>query len=125
MRILTKRFENVQVITMASLRQHLEQISSKDCRFSIDKARSGRVSVRAECCHGGKKVRPAVVLPTYPTGHEHDDPVNPNVVLDPIEFHDADSTHLREVFEPLLGSAVLQYYEKMHPAAQLQMTRCC
>ena len=125
MRILTKRFENVRVITMASLREHLEQISSADCRFAIEKARSGRVFVHAEGWHGGKKVRPVVVLPTYPTGHAHDDPVNPNVVLDPIEFQEADSIHLREMFEPLLGHATLQYYEKMHPAGQLQMTRCC
>lgn len=125
MRILTKRFESVQVITMASLREHLEALSTAECKFSIDKVRGAKVYIRAEARIHDEKVKPAVVLPTYPTGHAHDDPVNPNVVLDPVEFVDAETPHKRELFLPLLGEDAMRHYNKMHPAQQLQMTRCC
>ncbi len=125
MRILTKRFEAVQVITMASLREHLETLSTPDCKYAIEKVRGAKVFVRAEARLHETRVRPAVVLPTYPTGHAHDDPVNPNVVLDPMEFVDAETPHKRALILPLLGEEVMRHYDKMHPAEQLQMTRCC
>jgi hypothetical protein len=125
MHILSKRFQSVNVVTLNTLREHLETISSPDCRFKIEKVRGDRVTVRNESLISGKKTNSSVVLPAYPTGHEHDVPGNPNVVLDPLTFVNAETCVEREVFAPLLGRDVLAYYHKLHPHTGLTVSRCC
>lgn len=125
MHILSKRFQSVNVVTLNTLREHLETISSPDCRFKIEKVRGDRVTVRNESLISGKKTNSSVVLPAYPTGHEHDVPGNPNVVLDPLTFVNAETCVEREVFAPLLGNDVLAYYHKLHPHTGLTVSRCC
>jgi hypothetical protein len=123
--ILSKRFQGVNVVTLSTLRDHLETISGSDCKFKIEKVRGDRVTVRAESLISGKKTDSSVVLPAYPTGHEHDVPGNPNVVLDPVSFVNAETCVEREVFCPLLGHDVLAYYNKLHPHTGLSISRCC
>ena len=122
--ILSKRFQRVNVVTLSTLREHLEAISSPDCRFTIEKVRGDRITVRSESLISGKKI--SVVLPAYPTGHEHDVPGNPNVVLDPLAFVNAETCAETEVFAPLLGRDVLDYYHKLHPHTDgFAVSRCC
>ena len=122
--ILSKRFQRVNVVTLSTLREHLEAISSPDCRFTIEKVRGDRITVRSENLISEKKI--SVVLPAYPTGHEHDVPGNPNVVLDPLAFVNAETCAETEVFAPLLGHDVLDYYHKLHPhTVGLSVSRCC
>ena len=124
MHILSKRFQSVTVVTLSTLREHLEIISTPDCKFTIEKVRGDRITVRSEDLISGKKI--SVVLPAYPTGHEHDVPGNPNVVLDPVAFVNAGTCAEREVFAPLLGQDVLAYYHKLHPHTDgLAVSRCC
>ncbi|MGA2961232.1 MAG: hypothetical protein ABSD96_06120 [Candidatus Korobacteraceae bacterium] len=124
MHILSKRFQSVSVVTLSTLREHLETISTPDCKFKIEKVRDDRITVRSESLISGKKI--SVVLPAYPTGHEHDVPGNPNVVLDPLSFAGADACAETEVFAPLLGHDVLDYYHKLHPhTVGLSVSRCC
>jgi hypothetical protein len=123
MHILSKRFQSVTVVTLSTLREHLEIIGTPDCKFTIDKVRGDRVTVRSESLISGKKI--SVVLPAYPTGHEHDVPGNPNVVLDPLAFVNAETCAEREVFAPLLGQDILDYYHKLHPHIGLAVSRCC
>jgi hypothetical protein len=125
MRILTKRFQSVNVVTLSTLREQLEKISTPECKFKIDKVRADRVTVRSESLVAGKKVNYSVVLPAYPTGHEHDVPGNPNVVLDPMEFVNAETCAEWEVFAPLLGNDVLEFYHKQHPHIGVSVSRCC
>jgi hypothetical protein len=66
-----------------------------------------------------------VVLPVYPTGHPDDTPDNPNVVLDPIGFVNADTPEERSAYMPLLGSDVLTHYEKLHVGGEMPLARCC
>lgn len=125
MHILSKRFQSVNVVTLSTLREYLETISSPDCIFKIEAVRGDRVTVRRESLIAGKKASSSVVLPAYPTGHEHDVPGNPNVVLDPLAFVNAETCEEREVFAPLLGQDVLEYYHKLHPHIGLVASRCC
>jgi hypothetical protein len=101
----------------------LETISTPDCKFTIEKVRGDRVTVRSESLISGKKI--SVVLPAYPTGHEHDVPGNPNVVLDPLAFVNGETCAEWEVFAPLLGQDILDYYHKLHPHLGLAVSRCC
>ncbi len=125
MRRLTERWQPVQVATLSTLRKHLESLSGPDCKFTIEKAHGDRVAVRCERANGGEKSRSVVILPAYPTGHPDDEPANPNVVLDPVEFIGAETCAKREVFAPLLGEEVLAYYHKQHPHSELSISRCC
>lgn len=126
MHALTARRQNVTVMTVSTLRDHLACISSAACKFTIDKAHRDRVSVRGDYLLAGKKKHSYVVLPAYPTGYPGDSPCNNlNVVLDPVEFVNVDSCTEREVFTPLLGEALLEHYERMHPHTGLMVTRCC
>lgn len=125
MHFLSKRFQTVNVVTLSTLREHLEAISTPECRFKIEKMRGDRVTVHGEGLIAGKKASCSVVLPAYPTGHEHDVPGNPNVVLDPLSFAGAETCAEREVFAPLLGHDVLDYYHKLHPHIGLAVSRCC
>ena len=124
-RRFTSRRQNVQVLTLSSLREFLETISDHDCKFQVEKVSRDRVSVRCESMTKGKRVHSSVVLPAYPTGHSDDEPTNPNVVLDPLEFTNAATHEEQHKFLPLLGHDVLVHFEKMHPKAGLKMTRCC
>ena len=124
-RRFTKRFQSVDVVTLSALREHLESISNHDCKFQVEKAGHDRVTIRCESLADGKHVHSFVVLPAYPTGHSDDSPTNPNVVLDPLGFANADTHEERERFLPLLSHDVLVHYEKMHPQSGLKMTRCC
>ena len=124
-RRFTSRFDKVDVITLSTLREHLDGISNHDCKFHVDKVAKDRVTVRCEYLSDGKQTQSYVVLPAYPTGHSDDSPTNPNVVLDPVEFVKADTHEQRHIFVPLFGHDVLAHYEKMHPAGGLKMTRCC
>lgn len=125
MRRLTKRFQRVHVATLSTLREHLETLSGPDGKFTIDKVRGDRVTVRSEKLIAGKKADCFVILPAYPTGHADDVPGNPNIVLDPLEFVNAETCAEREAFAPLLGPDVLAYYDKLHPHTGLCVTRCC
>lgn len=124
-RRFTNRFQGVHVLTVSTLREHLDSISTPDYMFQVEKVSRDRVIVRAQKPGSGKHPFPAVVLPAYPTGHADDQPGNPNVVLDPLDFVNADTHTEREIFVPLIGHDVLMHYEKMHPQSGLQMTRCC
>lgn len=114
MHMLTKRFQNVNVATLNTLREYLENFSSPACRFKVEKVRRDRITVGSESVMSGKKTHSFVVLPAYPTGHDDDAPCNPNVVLDPLLFENVETCSEREVFAPLLGHEVLAYYEKLH-----------
>ncbi len=123
-RRFTKRFEGVNVTTVSSLRERLEEISTAACKLEIEKVTNDRVIVCAKAT-GQKRPYPAVILPAYPTGHADDHPGNPNVVLDPVEFTNAATHDERHLFVPLLGHDILEHYEKLHPAAVLPFNRCC
>jgi hypothetical protein len=123
MRMLTKRFQSVRVATLSSLREYLDNVSGPGCRFTVEKARRDRVTIRGDSSNPEKTS--FVVLPSYSTGHEDDAPGNPNVVLDPLEFVNAETHEEREVFVPLLGHDVLTYYERLHLQTGLSMSRCC
>ena len=126
MHLLTGRRQNVTVMTVSTLRSHLESVSRSACKFSVHKVDRDRVSVRGEYVLAGKKKRSYVLLPAYPTGYPGDAPCNNlNVVLDPLDFVDVDTCAERDVFAPVLGQEMLEYYEKMHPHAGLTVTRCC
>jgi hypothetical protein len=125
MHMLTKRFQSVNVITLSTLREHLETISTPDCKFTIEKVRRDRITVRNERWISGKRGYSFVVLPAYPTGHDDDVPYNPNVVLDPLVFVNADTCVEREVYALLLGHDVLAYYDKLHPHTGPCLIRCC
>lgn len=126
MHLLTGRRQIVTVMTVSTLRSHLESFSGPTCRFAIHKVDRDRVSVRAEYVFSGQKKRSYVLLPAYPTGYPDDAPCNNvNVVLDPVDFVDVDSCAERDVFAPVLGQEMLAYYEKMHPHAGLTVSRCC
>ena len=113
-------------MTVSTLRSHLETVSTSAGRFTIDKVHRDRVAVRSDYVLSGKRKHAYVLLPAYPTGSPDDAPSNNlNVVLDPLDFEGVDSCAERGVFEPVLGSEILAYYEKMHPHAALPLTRCC
>lgn len=124
-RRFTSRRQSVQVLTLSSLREFLDSISNHDCRFRVEKVTRDRVTVRCESLSEGKRTHSDVMLPAYPTGHADDEPTNPNVVLDPLEFHNAEDHESRHRFLPLLGHDILAHFDKMHPKAGLKMTRCC
>jgi hypothetical protein len=123
MRMLTNRFQSVNVATLSTLRERLETISSPNCRFRIEKVLRDRVTIRGESLLSGEYS--FVVLPAYPTGHEDDVPANPNVVLDPLLFVNAETCAEREMFAPLLGHDVLTYYDKLHPHIGVSLSHCC
>ena len=113
-------------MTVTTLRSHLESISRPACRFSLQKVQGDRVSVRCDYALSGIRKHADVLLPAYPTGYESDAPPrNFNVVLDPLEFVDAETCADHDVFAPLLGDQVLAHFEKMHPHIGLSMSRCC
>lgn len=124
--MLTRRRQNVTVMTVNTLRSYLESISSPTCKFAIHKVHRDRVSVRCDYVLSRKRKHSEVLLPAYPTGSPDDVPCNNlNVVLDPVGFVDVDTCTDRDVFAPLFGHEALVYYEKMHPHAELPMSRCC
>jgi hypothetical protein len=126
MHTLTARHQIVTVMTVSTLRAHLERISGPACRFTIHKAHRDRVSIRGEYSLSGKRKHSYVLLPAYPTGYPGDAPCNNlNVVLDPLDFVDVETCAERETFAPLLGKEMLEYYEKMHPHAGMPVSRCC
>jgi len=126
MHMLTERRQSVTVMTVNTLRSHLENLSGPACTFTIHKVGRDRVSVRSDYVLSGRKRHSCVLLPAYPTGSLDDAPCNNlNVVLDPLDFLDVDSCAERKIFEPLLGHEMLAYYEKMHPHADLPLSRCC
>lgn len=126
MHMLTGRRQNVTVMTVNTLRSHLESFSRPDCKFSIDKVHRDRVSIRADYFLSGNRKHSCVLLPAYPTGFPGDAPCNNlNVVLDPLSFVDADTHAEYHVFLPLLGHEVLAHYEKLHPQEGLPISRCC
>ncbi len=123
---LTARRQNVTVMTVSTLRTHLDEISRPDCRFTIDKVRGDRVFIRSDFTLSGVRKHASIVLPAYPTGCPNDSPChNLNVVLDPLEFVGADTCAERDVFAALLGEEALTHYEKMHQQQGLHVTRCC
>ncbi len=123
---LTARRQNVTVMTVSTLRSHLDDISRPACRFTVDKVHGDRVSIRGDYALSGVRKHASVVLPAYPTGCPSDSPChNLNVVLDPLEFVGADTCAERNLFAPLLGKEALAYYEKMHQQQGLHVTRCC
>ena len=126
MHTLTGRRQNVTVMTVSTLRNHLQSVSSLTCKFAIHQVRRDRVSVRGDYVLSGKRKHSYVLLPAYPTGSPNDAPCNNlNVVLDPLAFVDVDTCTERDVFAPVFGHEILAYYEKMHPHADLPMSRCC
>jgi len=123
---LTARKQNVTVMTVSTLREHLDTISNDDLRLSIAKVHRDRVSIRADFTSSGKRRHASATLPAYPTGSAEDAPANNlNVVLDPISFDGATSCAELHVFEPLLGHDILEHYEKLHPSEAMPMSRCC
>ena len=126
MQRLTERRQSVTVMTVSTLRSHLESISRPARRFRVHKVQGDRAIVRCEYAVAGTRKHTDVVLPAYPTGYESDTPPrNVNVVLDPLEFVNAESCADHDVFAPLLGEEVLAHFEKMHPHVGLSMSRCC
>ena len=126
MQTLTARRQSVTVMTVNTLRTHLESISNRACRFTVYKVHRDRVSVRGEYVLAGKKKQSYVLLPAYPTGYPDDAHCNNlNVVLDPIAFEDVDSCTEREEFAPLLGDETLANYDRTHPHASMPFSRCC
>jgi hypothetical protein len=123
---LTARNQNVSVMTVSTLRDHLHGISTDACRYTVSKAHRDRVSVRADYLSAGKRKHATVLLPAYPTGSADDAPANNlNVVLDPVGFDGARSCEELHVFAPLLGDEIIEHYEKLHPAATVPISRCC
>ncbi len=123
---LTVRRQNVTVMTVNALRTHLPSLNSATSSFSIDKVQRDRVSIRCDYQLLGKKKHSHVTLPAYPTGSPEDAPSsNLNVVLDPLSFENVESCAEREIFAPLLGHEVLEFYQRMHPESGLTVTRCC
>src|SRR5664280_2222889 len=87
MHTLTARRQSVMVMTVSTLRAHLEGISTSAYRFTIHKVHRDRVSVRSEYVLSGKKKTAYVLLPAYPTGYPGDAPCNNlNVVLEPLDL---------------------------------------
>ncbi len=126
MHTLTERQQDVVVMTVTTLRHHLENVSRRDCKFSVDKVQRDRVTVRCDSLLTGQKARSYVVLPAYPTGFPGDAPSsNLNVVLDPVSFVDAETPAERHLFVPVIGHEVLTHYEKLHPQEGLTISRCC
>jgi len=126
MRRLTERRQSVTVMTVSTLRDELERLGRAACRFSLHHVHHDRVSVRAEYVDSGRKKHSSVVLPAYPTGSADDGPSkNLNVIMDPVEFIDAQNAAERHVFEPLLGHEVLAHYEKLHAQSDVPVSRCC
>ena len=126
MHLLTERHQNVAVMTVSTLRSHLESISQRASRFTIHKVHGDHVSIRSDHAEAGTRKLSYVVLPAYPTGCPNDAPCsNLNVILDPLRFIDADTTAERDVFAPLLGHEALAHYEKLHQEAGLSVSRCC
>ena len=124
--MLTGRRQKVTVMTVSTLRSHLESVSGPGCRFTIHKVHRDRVSVRGDYVHSGKSKHSYALLPAYPTGSPDDAPCNNlNVVLDPVDFEDVDTCAERDLFAPVFGPEVLAHYEKMHPHAALPVSRCC
>jgi hypothetical protein len=123
MRSFTQRIQNVRVFTLSSLRTYLKNLQPGEASFSLDKLHHDHVVIRAKDAMSGKKSR--LVLPTYPTGHPDDDRWNPNVVLDPIGFIDANTPEERSIFAPVLGSEILHFYEKLHQNSETSLLRCC
>lgn len=123
---LTARNQNVTVMTVSTLRDHLDAVSNADCRFSLAKVHRDRISIRADYTSVGKPKHASVTLPAYPTGSAADAPANNlNVVLDPISFDGAQSCQELHLFAPLLGHEIIEYYEKLHPAEAIPVSRCC
>jgi hypothetical protein len=126
MHTLTARRQCVTVMTVSTLRAHLEDISTSAYRFTIHRVHRDRVWVRGEYVLAGKKKTADVLLPAYPTGYPGDAPCNNlNVILEPLDFVNIDTCTERDIFAPLLGNNMLAYYEKMHSHAGLHVTRCC
>jgi hypothetical protein len=123
---LTARSQTVTVMTVHTLRTHLEGFSTGACRFTICKVHRDHVSIRGDYTRAGKKKHCSVVLPAYPTGSADDAPCNNlNVVFDPLSFEGAASGEEREMFSPLLGQDILDHYEKTHAGAGVPVSRCC
>jgi hypothetical protein len=126
MHTLTARHQIVTVMTVNTLRDHLERISRSARKFTIHKVQRDRVSVQCEYTLSGKGKKSYVLLPAYPTGHSGDSPCNNlNVVIDPLDFVGVDTCAERDTFAPLLGDEMLAHFERMHPHAGLLVTRCC
>jgi len=123
MRRFTDRHQQVTVFTLSALRKFVQGIGGAEGKFSLDKLHHDHLTVCGVDLVSGKKSY--VVLPTYPTGHEDDARWNPNVVLDPIGFVNANTPAERSLFVPLLGSEVLDFYERLHQGAEFSLTRCC
>lgn len=123
---LTARRQNVTVMTVSALRDYLKNVSNSSCKFTIDKVDRDRVSIRADYVFSDKKKHSHVLLPAYPTGLA-DDAVsnNLNVVLDPVNFTNVESSAERQLFAPVLGDEALAYYERMHAGDGFPVTRCC
>jgi len=51
--ILSKRFQRVNVVTLSTLREHLEAISTPEYRFKIEKVRGDELMIAAEDLVGG------------------------------------------------------------------------
>ena len=123
---LTGRRQNVTVMTVSTLRAHLETISGPACRFTIHKVHGDHVSICGHYTLSGIRKHSYVLLPAYPTGCPSDAPCsNLNVVLDPLAFVDAQTCADRDVFASLLGNETLAHYEKMHQQEALSVSRCC
>jgi hypothetical protein len=126
MQRLTERRQKVTVMTVSTLRSHLESISRRGRRFTVHKVQGERAVIRCDYTAVGVRKHTDVVLPAYPTGYESDAPPrNVNVVLDPLEFVNAETCADHDVFAALLGEEVLAHYEKMHQQVGLSMSRCC
>ena len=126
MQTLSARRQNVTVMTVNTLRTHLERISSPACKFTVDKVHRDRVWIRSDYVLDGRKKHSHVLLPGYPTGYPDDATCNNlNVVLEPLDFTGMDTPAERIMFAPLLGVEMLAHYEKMHPQASLTVSRCC
>lgn len=124
MRRFTERKQKITIFTLSSLRKHLQQLQvAEKTEFSIDKLHNGHMTVRAKTPRSGSEAW--LILPTYPTGHPDDAPWNPNVVLDPLGFIEADTPEERAVFTPLLGPDVLEFYERLHQNSESSLLRCC
>jgi len=123
---LTSRHQDIAVMTVNALRDHLESLSTPSCKFAIAKVDRDRVSIRGDYLLAGRKKHSWLLLPAYPTGWPDDATVrNLNVVLDPIGFEGVESCAERNVYAPLLGRDLLEHYEKMHPDAAIPLSRCC
>ena len=55
MLILTKRFQSVKVLTLSSLRDHLQTINTPGCKFKVEKVSGDRVIVGTKVPLTGKK----------------------------------------------------------------------